>query len=83
MKSYPSIQERNFDSVGAARHGGDVMCPNEGYVVISNNELMCGNLAKKTLGSGSKKVRGTSISTYFLSIYLFVYPYRHIFASNA
>ena len=49
------LKERNFDTVGAARHGGNIMCPNEGYVVISNNELMCGNLAKKTLGSGSKK----------------------------
>ena len=33
--------------------GGD-LCPNDGYVVIRNSEIMCGVMDKSTLGSGSK-----------------------------
>lgn len=30
------------------------MCPKDGYVVFQNSELLCGNLCKTTMGSGSK-----------------------------
>lgn len=30
------------------------MCINDGYVVFQNSEHICGNLAKKTMGNGSK-----------------------------
>lgn len=33
---------------------GEDMCPNDGFVVIRNSELMCGYLDKAILGSGSK-----------------------------
>lgn len=35
--------------------GPAVMCPNDGYVVFRNGELMCGNLDKEIIGGGSKK----------------------------
>lgn len=31
------------------------MCKNDGYVIIKNSEHLCGNLAKKTMGGGSKE----------------------------
>jgi DNA-directed RNA polymerase III subunit RPC1 len=34
---------------------GKQMCPKDGYVIFNHSELMCGNLGKATLGSGSKK----------------------------
>ncbi|KAK7113132.1 DNA-directed RNA polymerase III subunit RPC1-like [Littorina saxatilis] len=30
------------------------LCPNDGYVVVHNSEVMCGAMDKATLGSGSK-----------------------------
>lgn len=30
------------------------MCPRDGYVIIHNSELLCGNLCKKTLGGSNK-----------------------------
>lgn len=30
------------------------MCPNDGWVIFQNSELICGNLCKTTMGSGSK-----------------------------
>ena len=39
---------RNYSSFGKE------MCRNDGYVVFRNAELMCGNLCKGTMGSGSK-----------------------------
>lgn len=30
------------------------MCNNDGYVIFQNSELICGNLCKTTMGSGSK-----------------------------
>jgi len=40
--------EKNYDS-------GQHFCPNDGYVSIRNSELVSGNVAKKTIGDGSKK----------------------------
>ena len=33
---------------------GEHMCAKDGWVVFHNSELLAGNLAKKTLGDGSK-----------------------------
>lgn len=30
------------------------MCPNDGWVIFQNSELISGNLCKTTMGSGSK-----------------------------
>lgn len=43
-----SLKERNYSS-------DDHMCKNDGYVIIKNSEHLCGNLAKKTMGGGSKE----------------------------
>lgn len=42
------LKERNYTS-------NKYMCWKDGYVCFRNSELMCGNLAKKTLGDGSKQ----------------------------
>lgn len=42
------LKERNYTS-------SKYMCWKDGYVCFRNSELMCGNLAKKTLGDGSKQ----------------------------
>lgn len=42
------LEERNYVS-------NRFLCPKDGYVCFHNSELMSGNLAKKTLGDGSKK----------------------------
>jgi DNA-directed RNA polymerase III subunit RPC1 len=42
------LKERNYTS-------NKFMCWKDGYVCFRNSELMCGNLAKKTLGDGSKQ----------------------------
>lgn len=31
------------------------LCPNDGFIVIRNSELMCGTMDKSSLGSGSKR----------------------------
>ena len=43
-----ALKERNYTS-------HDHMCKNDGYVIIHNSEHICGNLAKKTMGGGSKE----------------------------
>jgi DNA-directed RNA polymerase III subunit RPC1 len=42
------LEEKNYTENGPA-------CIKDGYVVFRNSELLAGNLAKKTLGDGSKK----------------------------
>jgi len=42
------VKERNY--TGKGEH----MCPNDGWVIFQNSELICGNLCKTTMGSGSK-----------------------------
>ncbi len=42
------LQEKNY-----TRHG-ECMCPNDGWVLIRNSELLCGNICKTTIGGGSK-----------------------------
>ncbi|TMW55051.1 hypothetical protein Poli38472_013813 [Pythium oligandrum] len=42
------LKERNYTN-------NKYMCWKDGYVCFRNSELMCGNLAKKTLGDGSKQ----------------------------
>ncbi|CAM9833807.1 unnamed protein product [Pylaiella littoralis] len=44
----------NFESKEKNYKGKQFLCPSDGYVCYHNSELMCGNLAKKTLGDGSK-----------------------------
>lgn len=39
--------------------GKEDMCPNDGFVVIRNSEIMCGVMDKATLGSGSKVTEGS------------------------
>ena len=43
------LEEKNYSG------GGGPLCPKDGYVVFRNSEHLSGNLAKKTLGDGSKK----------------------------
>ena len=42
-----TLKERNYTA-------NDQMCINDGYVIFQNSEHICGNLAKKTMGNGSK-----------------------------
>ena len=42
-------KEKNFSSMGETH-----FCPNDGWVAFRNSELISGNIAKKTLGDGSK-----------------------------
>jgi DNA-directed RNA polymerase III subunit RPC1 len=42
------VKEKNY------RGPGEHMCPNDGWVIFQNSELICGNLCKTTMGSGSK-----------------------------
>jgi DNA-directed RNA polymerase III subunit RPC1 len=44
-----SLAERNYSELG------EHMCSKDGWVIVRNNELLCGNLCKNTLGNGSKK----------------------------
>ena len=43
-----NLKERNYTS-------DDHMCKQDGFVIIQNSEHICGNLAKKTMGGGSKE----------------------------
>ena len=43
------VAERNYSG------SGEVMCPNDGYVVVRRSKLLFGNVAKKTIGDGSKR----------------------------
>lgn len=43
------VQERNYTNKAG------IMCPNDGYVIIQDSEVLSGNLGKKTLGDGSKE----------------------------
>ena len=43
------LEEKNY--IGSTKQ----MCPKDGYVLFKSSELMCGNLGKATLGSGSKE----------------------------
>ena len=42
--------ERNYTGSGV-----ETMCPMDGYVLFRRSSLLCGNIAKKTVGDGSKK----------------------------
>jgi len=44
------MKEKNYDSNLKLKH----FCPNDGYVCFRNNELISGNVVKKTIGGGSK-----------------------------
>ena len=56
------IQQNNYSKMNvnieleekSYTKSGGIMCPNDGYVVFHNSQLMCGKLGKPTLGSGSK-----------------------------
>ena len=43
-------KEKNYASDLKRKH----FCPNDGWVAFRNSELICGNIAKKTIGDGSK-----------------------------
>jgi DNA-directed RNA polymerase III subunit RPC1 len=42
------VKERNYSGKR------EFMCPKDGWVMFKNSELLCGNLCKTTMGSGSK-----------------------------
>lgn len=44
------MQEKNYDTNKRMKH----FCPNDGWVAFRNSELLSGNVAKKTIGDGSK-----------------------------
>jgi DNA-directed RNA polymerase III subunit RPC1 len=44
------MKEKNYDSEKKLQH----FCPNDGWVAFRNSELISGNIAKKTIGGGSK-----------------------------
>ncbi|KAL7553153.1 hypothetical protein ACHAWF_018055 [Thalassiosira exigua] len=44
------MKEKNYDSGKKMKH----FCPNDGWVAFRNSELISGNIAKKTIGDGSK-----------------------------
>mmetsp|Transcript_17922 Transcript_17922/g.35690 ORF Transcript_17922/g.35690 Transcript_17922/m.35690 type:complete len:1416 (-) Transcript_17922:69-4316(-) len=44
------MKEKNYDSNKKLKH----FCPNDGWVAFRNSELISGNIAKKTIGDGSK-----------------------------
>lgn len=44
------MKEKNYASDLKRKH----FCPNDGWVAFRNGELICGNIAKKTIGDGSK-----------------------------
>ncbi|EJK66806.1 hypothetical protein THAOC_12234 [Thalassiosira oceanica] len=44
------MKERNYNSSKKMKH----FCPNDGWVAFRNSELVSGNIAKKTIGDGSK-----------------------------
>lgn len=43
-------KDKNYDSDLKLKH----FCPNDGWVAFRNSELISGNIAKKTIGDGSK-----------------------------
>eukprot|EP01022_Parablepharisma_sp_SALTPOND_P032065 TRINITY_DN826_c0_g1_i2.p1 TRINITY_DN826_c0_g1~~TRINITY_DN826_c0_g1_i2.p1 ORF type:complete len:1204 (+),score=111.45 TRINITY_DN826_c0_g1_i2:2266-5877(+) len=42
------VKEKNYSGIG------ECMCPSDGWVIIKNSELLCGNIGKTTIGGGSK-----------------------------
>lgn len=46
------LREREF--VKPSNGEPDFLCPREGFIMFKNSELICGALAKSTLGNGSK-----------------------------
>eukprot|EP00956_Cyclotella_meneghiniana_P004281 scaffold5251_cov75-Cyclotella_meneghiniana.AAC.3 len=44
------MKEKNYDTNKKMKH----FCPNDGWVAFRNSELVSGNIAKKTIGDGSK-----------------------------
>jgi DNA-directed RNA polymerase III subunit RPC1 len=44
------MKEKNYDTNKKLKH----FCPNDGWVAFRNSELISGNIAKKTIGDGSK-----------------------------
>ena len=48
--AHNTIQEKNYDTNKKLKH----FCPNDGWVAFRNSELVSGNIAKKTIGDGSK-----------------------------
>ena len=64
------MKEKNYDTKADAKH----LCKNDGWVCFRNSELISGNIAKKTIGDGSKVSRESVIllprqlRRYFLHI---------------
>ena len=50
MCTHNISQEKNYDTDRKLKH----FCPNDGWVAFRNSELVSGNIAKKTIGDGSK-----------------------------
>ena len=53
----PNLQSKvlvNFESKEKNYTGNKHFCPSDGWVAFRNSELISGNIAKKTLGDGSK-----------------------------
>ena len=48
------MRANNYTGLGGP-HGGGVMCPDDGYVIFRNGELLAGSLDKSCIGSGSKR----------------------------
>lgn len=45
-----TLKEKNYDTNKKMKH----FCPNDGWVAFRSSELISGNIAKKTIGDGSK-----------------------------
>lgn len=54
LKVNLELKERNYSGPAPESGLAVCMCPNDGYVVIRNSQVLAGNLCKSTLG-GSKK----------------------------
>lgn len=71
------LKEREFKpykSNTSVYGNSDVMSPSDGYVVVSNSELMCGSVGKNTLGPGKSGLifhllrnQGSKSTSKFLS----------------
>jgi DNA-directed RNA polymerase III subunit RPC1 len=63
------MKEKNYSNELKLKH----FCPNDGWVAFRNGELISGNIAKKTIGDGSK----TGL------LYILLRDYGSQFAANA
>ena len=65
MKNWPKVnietKERNYEGT---EEDGPPMCPNDGFVVFRNSELMCGNLGKGILGGSKSGLFYTLVRDY-------------------